>query len=111
MACDFVRLGADNLLELLDALDETQDPAVEVTGATVTATVADVSDPAVAVDLLGTLALLEHPAAPSNDYRASFYADPALFRAGQRLRIEIVIDGGLGLRSQYVQVVSVREAA
>jgi len=65
----------------------------------VSATFRDEADDSV---IFGPIALLEFPGAPSNDYRATFFASTANgFSVGQRVQITIDFDGGVGLRRMF----------
>ncbi len=98
----------DNLVELNDAQDISQSPAVDITGASVEAVLTDeADDSALAVS---PVAMPEYPAPATNDYRGSFFASTANgFSVGQRVKIDIDFDAGAGLRRHFVFVAIVCE--
>ena len=104
--CAQIKFGADNLVELNDAQDTSVTPVVNLTGATVSATFFDEADDST---ILGPLAMPEFPSAPSNDYRASFFASGGAWAVGQRVRVEIDFDAGAGLRRIFTFIALVCE--
>lgn len=107
--CAEIKFDGDNLVELNDAQDISQSPAVDITGASVEAVLTDEVDdsPIVAVS---PVAMPEYPAPATNDYRGSFFASAANgFSVGQRVKIDIDFDGGAGLRRHFVFVAIVCE--
>lgn len=99
-SCGQIVFDSDNLLELNDLQDISQTPAVDITGATVTAILTDEADDSALP--ISPLTLLEYPAPAANDYRTSFYATTANgFSIGQRIKVNIEADGGVGLRREF----------
>lgn len=101
MANEVIKLDGDNLIRFDDVLNQGLEPAAAITGAIVTATLTDVTDPDNPSALLGPIPMPEFPSAPAADYRATYFADSGGgFFAGQRVRVEVDFNGGPGLRTQ-----------
>ena len=109
--CAEIVFDTDNLLELNDALDASVTPNVPITGATVAATLTDISDPDNPSVLgISPISMPEFPSPPSDDYRATFFASAAnSFFVGQRIEVGIDFDGGVGLRRQFTFIAIVCE--
>ncbi len=98
-SCGQIIFDSDNLLELNDLQDISQTPAVDLTGATVNATLTDEADDSV---IIGPVLMPEYPAPAANDYRVSFFASTGNgFSIGQRIKVNIEADGGVGLRREF----------
>ena len=109
--CPTIRFNSDNLLKLEDALDEGVEPAVPIEdAATVEAQLDDVTDPDNVVSIAGPITLAPFPGSPSNDYRATFFADSGGgYFVGQRVKITYTLDDGAPLRRDFVVVALVCE--
>ncbi len=100
--CDEIAFESSNLLRLDNAQDEGVEPPTDIDGASVEATLTDVTDPDNPAAIIGPIAMPEFPAPAANDYRASFLADAGSgFFVGQRVQILYDFDGGAGLVRQF----------
>ena len=101
-SCEVFRLDSDNVVAFDDAMNQSAEPAVALTGAVVSAQLYDVTDAENPIALGSPIAMPEYPSAPSNDYRGTFFADSgAGFYDGQRVEVRIAFDGGAGLRGAF----------
>ena len=106
--CANVEFDGDNLLEINDAQDTSVTPAVDIEGASVTATLTDEADDSVLS--ISPVSMPEFPSAPSNDYRGTFLASAANgFSVGQRVKVDIDFNAGAGLRQHFVFIAIVCE--